>query len=167
MLYLLLRNSFCQHSHNCPQVTCQKKSPRHTLGWIYRMPLIASLSGAYPQCVSGGSWVATRSLPPSCFPPAAAVSSPGGPTYRGIWGRTLFLFPSNRIFFLFLVWVRLIWNLATQDLSHIVKLVQKYSHHLCWAVLGPNIGDTQGTKLEVSSNLRCELILMGWGLWIW
>lgn len=67
VLYLVLQNGFCRHSRNSPQATCQKKSLQHILGWIYRMPLIASLCGACPHCVSGGSWVTARSLPPSCF----------------------------------------------------------------------------------------------------
>lgn len=37
---------------------------RDILGWIYGIPLVACVGGAFPCPVSGGSSVTTRSLPP-------------------------------------------------------------------------------------------------------
>lgn len=53
------------------------------------MSLIASLSGAYPQCLSGASWVTIRSL--SLFRLAAPESVLVGPP-TGEFGEELYFF---------------------------------------------------------------------------
>lgn len=124
MLYLLLQKGFCQHHCNSSQTTCWKKSPHHSLGWSYTINFFC-LCQRSTSTLCLRRQVGHQKVPPVLLLPSfCSCNQSWWAQLQGNVGKNCISFLLKYGFPCFLVIVRQIQNLASEELSHIVRLLQ-------------------------------------------